>query len=422
MWLSRYLRKGMGCWMPSVRLFPRRRNEDGHATWVVRQEGFLALSWRRTLLTVASGLRPRSWMTLAMDLLNLNSREWARFKELLEALSSSLDFTEVFPLVHGVLSQLFPSDLMALCVSKPGQPTVYEWMAPGMPASFFERYHEVLEYDFVRDTVTSCPDRVFRDTEMIPRAQLVHHPMYERFKQLGMPLERCMSVLMTGGPDWHCGVTLYRGRNTPFPGRSQAILETWVAPQLVSAIRNCRRFAEEVRTRRLLEALGQHRNESLLVLAPPGIEVKRTGRTTELLEKWFMPSERGPEGLPKALLERLPMLVRTEGSMGLVPDTWEKAGPQGTLKVTCTRLPVEGRLLWVLTLEEVPVTLLSTWRQKLTPREREIADSVLEGCQNEDIAEERRCKVGTVKKHLTRIYKKLGVDGRADFISRALRP
>jgi DNA-binding CsgD family transcriptional regulator len=227
---------------------------------------------------------------------------------------------------------------------------------------------------------------------------------------------------MNGGPDWHCGVTLYRGRNRPFSSRSQALLEDWVAPRLVCAIRQCRMFAEEAGKRQLLEALGQHRNESLLVLAPSGIEVKRTGRTTELLEKWFTPSERGPSGLPKTLLERLSMRVRLEGSMGLVPDTWERTRPEGTLKVTCNRLPMEGRLLWVLTLEEVPMTLLSIWRQKLTPREREIADSVLEGCENEDIAKERGCKVGTVKKHLTRVYKKLGVDGRADFISRALRP
>lgn len=357
-----------------------------------------------------------------MGLLNLNSREWARFHELLEALASSLDFTAVFPEFHRVMSQLFPLDLMALCVSKPGQPAMYDWMAPGMPVSFFERYHEVVEHDFVRGTVTRRPGKVFRDTEMIPRAQLVRNPMYGRFQELGMPLERCMSVRMNGGSDWHCGITLYRGRNRPFSSRSQAILEKWVAPQLVSVLRNCRMFAEEAGNRRLLEALGQQRNESMLVLASSGLEVKRTGRTTELLEKWFTRSERGPGGIPTVFLERLSNRVLTEAGLGLVPDIWEMARPEATLKVACNRLSVEGRLLWVLTLEEVPVTLLSMWRQKLTQREREMADSVLEGCENEDIARERGCAVGTVKKHLTRVYRKLGVDGRADFISRALRP
>ena len=79
-------------------------------------------------------------------------------------------------------------------------------------------------------------------------------------------------------------------------------------------------------------------------------------------------------------------------------------------------------MLWVLTLEEVPRDLLSTWRQKLTPAEVRIMESLLQGYTNKDIADDLRRAVGTVKKHLTRIYKKLGVDGRADFISRALRP
>jgi DNA-binding CsgD family transcriptional regulator len=356
-----------------------------------------------------------------MSVLTLNSREWARIRELLDALSSSLDLTEVFSRFHAVMSRLFPSDLMALCVSKPGRPTAYDWMAPGMPASFFERYDEMAEHDFVRSTVARRPDKVFRETEMISRAQLVRNPMYERFRSLGMPLEHCMSVLLSGGPDWHCGLTLYRGRGRGFSDHSQALLEQWVAPRLVPTVRNCRMFAEELRSRRLLEALGQYRQESLVILAPPSSEVKRTGRATEVLEKWFSPSERGPSGLPKVLLEHLSRLVRADGGRGLVPDTWEKERREGKLKVTFSRLPVEGRLLWVLTLEEVPRDLLSIWRGMVSKSEARVLDGLILGYSNEDIAADLHRAEGTVKKQLTSIYKKLGVDGRADLISRALR-
>jgi DNA-binding CsgD family transcriptional regulator len=122
------------------------------------------------------------------------------------------------------------------------------------------------------------------------------------------------------------------------------------------------------------------------------------------------------------LLEHLSMLVRAEERMGLAPETWEKERPEGKLKVTFSRLPVEGRLLWVLRLEEVPRELLSIWRRRLTRAEAQILDSVLLGYSNADIAADRQRAVRTVKKQLTSIYKKLGVDGRHDLISRALRP
>ena len=48
----------------------------------------------------------------------------------------------------------------------------------------------------------------------------------------------------------------------------------------------------------------------------------------------------------------------------------------------------------------------------LTGREREIAGDVAAGLSNREIATERRIKERTVKSHLTRIFKKLGVRSR----------
>ncbi|QRN97335.1 helix-turn-helix transcriptional regulator [Archangium violaceum] len=356
-----------------------------------------------------------------MDMSDLSSHERKLAFMLQDIFLSSLDLAEVFSAAREPFARLLPSDYAALGVSRPGQPTAYDWLVAEMPAPYFDDYPELASDDFVRSSVVRQPGRVLRDTEMVAREVLERSALYRHGRELGMPMEHVMAVMLNVSQDSHAGFMLYRARRRPFSDRTRDILE-WLTPRLVATVRNCQRFSEEVKHRQLLDALGRYQRESLLVLAPPAIEVKRTGRTTELLEKWFTASERGPSGIPKVLLERLSMLVRVEGSMGLAPDTWEWERPESTLKVTCNRLPVEGRLLWVLTLEEVPMNLLSTWRKKLTPRELEIADSVLEGCQNEDIAEERRCAVGTVKKHLSRIYKKLGVDGRADFISRALRP
>lgn len=358
-----------------------------------------------------------------MDVPNLKAWEQRLLYSVWEAFDSSLDLAEVLARAREPLSRLLPSDYVAMCVSKLGQPADYDWLVADMPAPYFANYSEMAGGDFVRSTVVRRPNHVFRDTEMVPREVLERSALYQRGRELGMPMEHVMAVMLDVGQDWHGGLTLYRERRRPFSDHTRDILQ-WLTPRLVSTVRNCRRFAEEAGSRRLLETLGELRGESLLVLASPTLEVKRTGRATELLKAWFRDSERGPGGLPSVWVEKLSELSRTQGGMGLIPEGWVREDPARgcKLKVSFIRLPVEGRLLWVVSLEEVSMDLLSTWRRKLTPRELEIANSVLQGSQNDDIAKDLKCALGTVKKHLTRIYKKLGVDNRADFISRALRP
>lgn len=53
---------------------------------------------------------------------------------------------------------------------------------------------------------------------------------------------------------------------------------------------------------------------------------------------------------------------------------------------------------------------------KLSPREREIAELVVKGVRNQEIAAMLGIAPGTVKIHLHRIYEKLGVASRADLV------
>jgi len=357
-----------------------------------------------------------------MDVRDLSSHELALILQVQDAINSSLDFKEVFPQAYQAMAQLLPSDYGALCMSIPGQPAAYEWLVTERLAPYFDAYARMSDEDFVRRSSMRHPGVVLRDTEMVSREVLERSSLYQHGHALGMPIERVMAVMLDVNEDWHAGLMLYRAdRRHPFDEHARDIFQ-WLTPRWAATVRNCRRFSEEVKHRHFLEVLGRYQKDSLLVLAPPSKEVKRTGRTTELLQKWFTASERGRSGVPKVLLERLSVLVRAEGALKHGPDTWVRERADSKLKVTFVRLPVEGQMLWVLTLEEVPRDLLSTWRQKLTPAEVRIMESLLQGYTNKDIADDLRRAVGTVKKHLTRIYKKLGVDGRADFISRALRP
>lgn len=54
----------------------------------------------------------------------------------------------------------------------------------------------------------------------------------------------------------------------------------------------------------------------------------------------------------------------------------------------------------------------------LSLREREICDLILSGLSNQDIAQKLFITEGTVKSHINRIYKKLGVKKRIEVINK----
>ncbi|MFP3907061.1 MAG: helix-turn-helix domain-containing protein, partial [Acidimicrobiales bacterium] len=60
------------------------------------------------------------------------------------------------------------------------------------------------------------------------------------------------------------------------------------------------------------------------------------------------------------------------------------------------------------------------WRS-LTPVEREIVGLVTKGCTNAEIAQRTFVSPNTVKKHLSSVYAKLGVDGRAELAAQSAR-
>ncbi len=358
-----------------------------------------------------------------MDLpIELNAREQKLTLEVVEALGSSLELSEVLSLAQGVMSRLLSADSMALCVSKPGQPTEYDWTVTGAPATLFTRYHELAEEDFVRDAVLRHPNRVLRDTEMLPRSRLERSQVYQRCRELGLPLEHVMAVLLDVRQDWHGGLTLYRERRVPFTERDQAVLQL-LTPILANTVRNCRLHAELTTRGQLMEALLRHQGAECLVLVPPSTEKLRTAGATALLERWFPPSERGPSGVPKELLERLRLLAAGNGGSGLELNTWEHSREGQHLRVTFIRLPPErgDKRAWALWLQEFSpaIPLPPDMRRRLSPREAQIVACVLSNWSNEFIADQLDIELNTVKTHVRNIFKKLGVESRADLMYQA---
>lgn len=355
---------------------------------------------------------------------SLDSREQALLFELMEQLTSSLELPTVLPRAYGILARLLPADRAALCVSRPGRPTEYDWMVAEMPEQFFARYPEMAAKDFVRQAVVRQPNVVLRDSEMVSRQDLRRSPFYGYSRELGMRLERVMAVMMDVGSDWHGGFMLYREGHQPFSDRERALLQR-LTPILTAKIRDCRMLSEVAGRGQLLEDLFRYQGTESIVLAPPSTEVMRTAHATALLEKWFEPHERRSHGLPRVLVEQLGRLVNDGGAQGhRGPDSWNRTSLMGSLKVTFVPLPEHaGRKLWALMLQEVThgrgSLLPAAWRKCLTPRQVEVVEGVLRGWDNQLIADHLGCSLATVKKHLQHIFDKLGVSKRTALLSLA---
>lgn len=333
-----------------------------------------------------------------------------------DALASSLDLAEVIASASPLLLRLIPADYAALAVSQPGDATCLDWLVAEMPRRFFESYLEMVSHDFVLRAVLSTPGTVLRDAEMISRSDLESNFMYRRARDLGIPLEQVMATLLHVDSEWTSGLSLYRAERRPFSARDRTILQE-LLPALTHAVRNCRRFGAVQRRGQLVEALFAERGQAALVLKPPAREIVRTEAAIRLLEKWFPAHERRTGALPAPLLEQIRAWSDNPHAANPPPFTWSGTG--GELLIRPHWISENGEVLLALLLEETQ-SACCAWRRLLTPREYQVAAKAVLGWDNELIAHELECKVGTVKKHLTRIFAKLGVDGRSQLIAHSL--
>ncbi|RKG70320.1 LuxR family transcriptional regulator [Corallococcus sp. CA054B] len=335
--------------------------------------------------------------------MNLTAHEQGLVLELTRALSSSLDLTEVLARAQGILTQLVPCDYAALCVSRPERPGDYEWLGLGAPGILFAHYPELA-------------------TGLMSRKELKRNLLYLRCREMGLPLEHVLAVLLDLRQDWHGGFTLYREHALPFSEREQALLED-LTPYLANTVRNCRMFGHEATRGDLLDALFRHQGAECVVMEPPEHEKLRTPGATELLRRWY-PEELKAEDsrLPQELREHLTRLqvLGTKRAPGM--DTWTRSGAKLDLKVTFVELPEQrGHPTWGLVLQECSrgIPMPEPWRQKLSRREVEVVQGVLSNWTNELIAEDLGLTLNTVKTHLRNIFPKLGIESRTDLLYQA---
>ncbi len=347
-----------------------------------------------------------------------NSREQKATANLLEALGSSLDIRLVLERAYPFLLQLVPADYGALGVSSTGRAEDYEWTVANMPPSFFAAYPEMAPHDFVRTSVMKKLNVVLRDEEMVSRSELETNMMYRRAREIGAPLQQVMAVMLHIDDRWQSGLSLYREKRRPFSERERASLQR-VTPAMANAVRNCHMFGAAVDWGTALERVLHERGASIVLVAPPAIEIKRTAEAARIIAKWFAPHEWRAGCLPEPLAAVLAQVATRPLSLG-APARWTKRSADATLQISFIALTgASSKASWMLKLQELPdaVPVPRSWQTRLTAREQEVISAAARGWDNGVIADELGCKEATVKKHMSNSFTKLGVESRTVLLS-----
>ncbi|HWA75639.1 MAG TPA: helix-turn-helix transcriptional regulator [Polyangiaceae bacterium] len=335
--------------------------------------------------------------------------------QLFEALGSSLSMNVVLERAYPLLTRLVPADYGALGVSSSGRPEDYAWTVAQIPAAFFAAYPEMAAHDFVRHAVARRPNLVLRDQDMVERAELEKNPLYRRAREVGVPLEQVMAVMLHVDDRWQSGLSLYRERRRPFSIHERSTLQR-VAPALSNAVRHCHLFAAAKDWSAALEHAFAAQGGAILT-SPNGNELARSSEAARLIEKWFSASEQRGAALPEPLAKALELQKNSRAT-----SPWRRHGGSTTLEVSF--LPWAGSCgssQWMLLLKERTdmLALPAAWCRLLTHRQRQVTAGVLQGWDNRLIASELGCSVGTVKKHLQNIFERLGVERRVTLLRKA---
>lgn len=243
------------------------------------------------------------------------------------------------------------------------------------------------EHPIIQHIATSGSDEAFRVGDFVSRQGWHEMPMYSEFMrperiehQLGvaLPLD---STVMTF-------VATHRSGGTDFSDADRAML-TALAPHVTRAILNAE----------LLSRV-EHGGEAIEATASGRIRFTTT-RARQWLADYFGAEAARADHIPSQFRR----LLRQDRSRGLV-------FARGERRLTVRRLWRGDILLLILSEDEFVVPRLQLQEFELSPREIEVAAWLAHGKSNDQIAELLQISEWTVKKHLTRVFEKLGVDGR----------
>ncbi|NMO14253.1 response regulator transcription factor [Pyxidicoccus fallax] len=352
---------------------------------------------------------------------DFNSRELMVRDRVITALNSSLSLPKVLKATRASLLEFVQADSMALCLMRVAPSIDFRWHVPGPPIPILQEYASIIDHDIFRAPIIARPRVPICDTQLLSPGEYERTFIYQRSLELEPRLEHIMAVLVPIGRGLFGAFALYRHKRSPFTSQSLTALSSLIR-HLRNSLRNCRKYQDLTAGAQLLQELYQRPDSAYLIVEPPSHEVFRSPHATTLLERWFTPSDLDASGLPRVLKEQLDALVQMDADSRLGNTLWVRNHPEGYR--TCRFIEVhaaDGSRQWALVLTELPhsIPLPLHMQRDLSRRELDIARCVLRNWSNGQIADELMISGQTVKTHVRNLFKKLGIDSRADFLYQA---
>jgi DNA-binding CsgD family transcriptional regulator len=238
------------------------------------------------------------------------------------------------------------------------------------------------------------------------------------FRRVG--LDQWMTIVLPHGPLAATAVSLGRS-GKDFSERNRLLLNL-LRPHLLQAYDNAAALTqmqqESLRIKQTMEKL----DRAVVVLGEKGRLQWCTERAARWISEYFEPAQEAghlPENLQRWVEHQRSALVDQRGiPLPQHPLVMKRAGKRLLVRFVADNL--EDHHLLILEEQYIALSAESLKSLGLTNRETEILLGIARGKTNKAIAEDLYVSPLTVKTHLQRLYCKLGVESRAEALSRAL--
>lgn len=270
--------------------------------------------------------------------------------------------------------------------------------APGAEALFPEFLRHSHQHPVLRIFLDGATDRALRLSDASAQHDFEQTDLYRRFyaafgirHQLLAPIEVAENRVVA--------LAAFR-TSDPFDQRDLDELNALI-PQIQSAWKTCAHIEHAQR-----DAFRQLGFELVPLTAGYGGPPVSAAARAILADRW------GPDSWQQQLESWKRTVAAQTSSDDAAPVLWEAPGG---VEIRAVRLPDGGAALAVRAQPPRPPRRSPIWNT-LSPREREVAEWLIEGKTSAVVATLLGVKEPTVRKHLEHIYQKLGVENRASAI------
>ncbi len=341
---------------------------------------------------------------------SLSTRDTAALLEAIRSVSELGDLDAYARRVVAEMSVLVPSDYVSYNEVDPPRVAVVMEPHPLTPTQeeAFGRYvHEHPLVAHYRRTDDGSPIKI---SDFLTRRELHRLNLYEHlFRELGVEYQ--MSVGLPAPRPIVIGIALSRGGRTDYSERDRTVLQL-VRPHLVQAYRNAQlHTALRGSLEAVTGALAAEGRSVLLVDDAGRVEPLGAGAAATLCR--FFPPARGHD-VAETVLDWLRAQRRRLGRRDSLPPLARPLVAESDGRRLILRyVPGDGEDVILCDERSLEPDATPLRALGLSDREAEVLLAAARGATNDEIARRLGISLGTVKKHLGNVYRKLGVRSRA---------